>query len=327
MIFITGGSGLIGSFVIQKLLSEGYKIRALTRKKKLSSLAQDAHLEWVIGDLFDIPKLEDYMDGVEYVVHCAALVSFVGKERAEMYRTNVTGTRNLINVALHHSIKKFCHISSVAALGRPKNTDIIHENILWEDSDQNTHYSKSKYLAEVEVWRGQAEGLNTFILNPSVVLGPGDWEASSTQLFRYVWREKSYYTQGIINAVDVRDVAEALYQGLHSALSNERFILNSDSMEYKKFFELIAKGFDKKAPSRLVKPWMAAIAWRAAYVLSLITGKAPLISRETASMAQKSFQYDNQKAVTKLNIKFRTLPESIEWTCTELIKKYSLTKV
>jgi nucleoside-diphosphate-sugar epimerase len=244
-----------------------------------------------------------------------------------MYHTNVTGTSNLVNIALQFPIKKFCHISSIAALGKPKNTNLVHENILWEDSDLNTHYSKSKYLAEVEVWRGQAEGLNTIIFNPSVVIGPSDWTVSSTQLFRYVWKEKTYYTKGSINAVDVRDVANAVSEGLRSQIIGERFILNSSTLPYQTFFEHIAKHFSKKAPYKLVTPWIAGIAWRGAYLLSLISGKAPLISRETAMMAQKSFTYANQKAIKNLNLDFRPLPESIKWTCTELIKRYNLTKI
>lgn len=326
MLFITGGSGLIGNFIIQRFLEEGFQIRALTRDIKNDTLLQHSNLEWVEGDLFDIPRLEIYLQDIRYIVHSAALVSFVPSERQEMYHTNVEGTHNLVNVALKYPIAKFCHISSIAALGKPKNTDVIHENVLWEDSDLNTHYSKTKYLAEVEVWRGQAEGLKTVIVNPSVVLGPSDWTRSSTQLFRYVWREKKYYTEGSVNAVDVRDVAESVYKGVLSEITGERFILNSNSMSYQDFFNHIAQNFSKKAPSKLISPFWAGIAWRVAYLISLITRKAPFISRETATMAQKASQYDNQKAIRKLGINFKPLPESIQWTCEELIKKYGLAR-
>ncbi len=326
MVFITGGSGLIGQFIIKKFLSEGYQIKALTRQDPTKIDLQDGSLEWVQGDLQDIPLLEEHLREAEYVIHAAALVSFAPKDRKAMQKINVEGTRNLVNVALKYPPKKFCFISSIASLGRPKNVEILHENVLWEDSDLNTFYGITKYMAEVEVWRGQAEGLKTVILNPSVVLGTGDWTNSSTQLFRYVWKENPFYTQGTINAVDVRDVAEAVFRATVSAIEGERFILNAGNMPYKQFFEEVAQHLGKKAPSRKINTFWAGVAWRVAYLVSLITGKKPFISRETATLSQKSFKYNNQKAIEQLGIEFRPLSQSIAWACQELIKKYQGTK-
>lgn len=326
MVFITGGSGLIGQFIIKRFLAQGYQIKALTRQNPAQIDLQDKSLAWVHGDLQDIPLLEEYLKEAEYIVHAAALVSFAPKDRKAMQEINVEGTRNLVNVALKYPPKKFCFISSIASLGRPKNVETLHENILWEDSDLNTFYGITKYLAEVEVWRGQAEGLKTVILNPSVVLGMGDWTSSSTQLFRYVWKENPFYTQGTINAVDVRDVAEAVLRATISDIEAERFILNAESMPYKQFFEEIARHFGKKAPSREINAFWAGVAWRIAYFVSLLTGKKPFISRETATLSQKSFKYDNQKAIKQLGIDFKPISQSIAWACQELIKKYQDTK-
>ncbi len=326
MVFITGGSGLIGQFIVKKLLAEGYQIKALTRQNPTQIDLQDDALEWVQGDLQDITTLEAHLQGITHIIHAAALVSFAPKDRKAMQQINVEGTRNLVNVALQYPLEKFCFISSIASLGRPKNVTILHENILWEDSDLNTFYGITKYLAEVEVWRGQAEGLKTVILNPSVVLGTGDWNSSSTQLFKYVWKEHLFYTQGTINAVDVRDVAEAVFRATFSAIEGERFILNAGSMPYKQFFEEIATHFDKKAPSRQINPFWAGVAWRIAYLGALLTGKKPFISRETATISQKSFKYDNQKAIKWLEMDFRPLSQSIAWASQELIKKYQHTK-
>jgi nucleoside-diphosphate-sugar epimerase len=324
MIFITGINGLVGSYIARELLSRGEKIRGLHRKNSDLSLIQDIQhqIEWVEGDILDVLALEKAMQGCEYIIHCAAMVSFAPKDRQLMYQVNIEGTRNMVNIASKNSIRKFLFISSIAAIGRQKGIEIVNEENKWVESELNSHYSKTKYLAEIEVWRAQAEGLPMVIINPSLVLGPSDWEKSSTRVFKYVWEEKLFYSRGSMNYVDVRDVAEISAKLLFSDIFNERFIVNAGRTTYEEAFNLIAQNFQKRAPKYPINGLIAEIAWRFFYVTSLISGKAPLITKETARLARNNFFYLNDKVTKQLGFQFKPLTETIAWTCEHLKKRY-----
>jgi dihydroflavonol-4-reductase len=256
------------------------------------------------------------------VVHTAAIVSFAPKDKSEMYRINVEGTANVINACLVAGVQKLCHVSSNAALGKPDpkrqsaGTEVvIDEEQRWEESSSNSYYSKTKYLAELEVWRGISEGLDAVIVNPSVVLGEGDWNKSSTRLFRYAYDEKPFYTAGRINYVDVRDVAKAICTLLFSDITAERFLLNAGSIGYKSFFGMIADAFGKKRPSIKVGKIAASIIWRFEAVRTFITQGSPLITKETARSATRHYSYNSAKVQEKLGLTFTPLEETIARVC------------
>jgi len=327
MILITGCNGLIGQAIAHLLLQNQPAIRALKRKNSdLGLLCNVANqIEWIEGDLLDISVLENALEGVEYVIHAAAVVSFAPSQRAEMYQVNVQGTANVVNACLRAKVKKMLFVSSVAALGRPSPQGLapdapifIDENQKWEDSPLNSHYAKSKYLAELEVWRGMAEGLAAVVVNPSIVLGEGDWTRSSTQLFKYAHDQKPFYTEGFVNYVDVQDVAKAVVALLFSDIKNERFVLNAGHTTYQKLFSTIANAFGKKAPSWRVPLALFPFIWRFEAVRSWLTGKAPLITRETAKTARSKFVFDASKLENQLAFKFNTLEATVERVCKNL---------
>ena len=327
MIFITGCNGLIGSYVARNLLAQNYYVRALRRSSSDLSLIKDleSRIEWIEGDINDIGLLEKCLKGVHTVIHTAALVSFSPSEKTTLFKTNVQGTSNLVNVSLKEGVKEFLHISSVAALGRKKNTTHIDENVMWENSSYNTNYAISKYQSELEVWRGMEEGLNVTVVNPSVVLGPGNWNTGSTKIFQYVWNEGKFYTEKEMNYVDVRDVADIVVQLLGNEKAyGRRFILNAGKISYKNFFNKAAEAFHKKAPYVKARLWMGEIAWRLAWLKSLLTGKQSLITKETVRLSQQNFFYNNSKICDFLNFKFRDAEETINWVCRELRKKYNV---
>jgi dihydroflavonol-4-reductase len=327
MIFITGCNGLIGSFVARKLLSQNYRIRALKRTSSDLSLIKDIshQIEWVNGDITDITMLEKSLEGINTVIHSAAIVSFTPSDAEMMLKVNVEGTSNIVNASLKNNISRFCHISSIAALGRKKGSALINENSSWENSSYNTNYAQSKYLAELEVWRGTEEGLNAFIINPSVVLGPGDWNAGSSRIFKYVWDEGYFYSRGQANFVDVRDVSEILCRLINSKnMSGERYILNGAKMHYKDLFYKIADGFSKKRPPYKANALLSDIAWRMEVAKSVFTGKKPLITKETVRLSRHTFNYDNTKIKKLLNYEFTDPDKTIKWVCEELVKKYCM---
>jgi nucleoside-diphosphate-sugar epimerase len=319
-ILITGANGLVGSAVAKRFVAGKYHVKALCRSTADLSLLDEIKddIELTEGDITDILGLQKALQNVDIVIHTAAMVSFNPKERSKMYHVNVQGTTNVVNTCLEAGVKRLLFVSSIAALGRPtnaaKNTELINinEDQKWEESPLNSHYAKSKYVAECEVWRGQAEGLLVSIVNPSVILGEGDWSRSSTQLFKYVYDQNRFYTLGNLNYVDIKDLTEIIYQLTERQISGERFIVNAGTITYKEFFEKVATAFGKKPPKMLIKPWMTEILWRIEAFRSRLSGGSPLITKETAKSARTHFHYVNKKVKGKIGVSFTPIDETIE---------------
>ncbi len=321
MILVTGASGIVGHFVVKTLLEQGHKVRATRRAgSNLERLAayQD-NLEWVEADVLDVTALNKAYEGVERVVHCAALVSFHQEDKKAMMAVNVEGTANMVNLALEHGVKKFVHVSSVAALGRKPGIDVIDENIAWEESDNNTNYAKSKHLGEMEVWRAHAEGLPVAIVNPSIVLGPGDWNSSSMQLFKYVKQGRMFYPAGTMNYVDVRDVAQIILLLLFNDINGERFILNAGKAPYREVFALISKYLNKPAPKIKVNTTLLTFAYVVDTIRAKLTGSRAIVTRESINLSRMDYLFDNKKVKEALHYEFRTLEDSIAWTCERIL--------
>ena len=320
-IFVTGGTGFLGAYIIQTLVENGFEVRALRRSPKIPSFIPAQvweRVEWVDGDVLDVMSLEEGMQGMDAVIHSAAVVSFDKRDQRDMYRINQEGTANVVNMALEAGIARFVHISSVAALGRTSDGQKVDEEKKWSESPNNTHYARSKFKAEMEVWRGYAEGLNAVILNPSTILGFGDWNTGSCAIFKNVYHEFPWYSPGLNGFVDVRDVATLTVRVLTSDMSGERFIVNGDNWTFKQLLHTMADEFGKKRAYRLTKPWLLAIAWRVERVKSWFTGHRPLLTPESARVAHSRTIFDNQKLLTRFpDFQYRPLNETIHWACGE----------
>ena len=179
----------------------------------------------------------------------------------------------------------------------------------------------------MEVWRGQSEGLDSVIVNPSLILGEADWNKSSTQLLKYVYDEHKFYPEGNLNYVDVEDVAECIYKLTTSDISDERFILSAGQISYKDFFEKVALRFHKKAPSTLLGKSLTGIVWRLEAIRSFFTGNAPLITKETALSSSHSFEYQNDKIKKTIDFSFKSLDQILDRICKNLLKKSNLDNV
>lgn len=319
-VFITGATGFIGSHIARRYLAEGYTVTVLYRPQSGYGLLADVadQLTWHEGDLLDIPSLEAAILPNMDVIHAAAIVSFVPKDRDRMEQINVEGTANVVNVCLNAGIRKLGYVSSVAALGRPvakggnaNEPIVIDEDQKWVDSPNNSIYAKTKYWAELEVWRGQSEGLSVVMVNPSVVLGAGDWNRSSLQLIKYVYDEKPFYPAGLVNYVDVLDVTDSLVRLMNSDSTAQRFILNGGTIPYRSLLEQIAAALGKRPPTMRVAPVLTRLLWPIEAVRAWITGKAPLITRETARSASSLYQYNGQKIKQALGFQYRPLTETL----------------
>ncbi len=325
-VLVTGASGLVGSHLIKKLLSEGRKIKALYRSQ-IPDIKGKEDVEWIKGDILDIISLEEALQGVMKVYHCAAIVSFNPGMKDLLFKTNIEGTANVVNACINAGVKKLCFVSSVAALGKNRAGEEVTESLSWSEETNNSNYGKSKYLAEVEVWRGLAEGLEAVIVNPVIVLGAGNWNEGSTKIFKTAFEEFAWYTEGINGFVDAMDVASVMVQLMESDVSGERFILSSENKTYKQIFTSIANSFGKKPPTKKVTSIIASMVWRLEAIKSLFTRDQPLVTKETTNSAMSAVYFNNKKIKTFLpGFEFTPIAETIKRVCKELEEKYQLKK-
>lgn len=331
MIFVTGGTGLVGAHLLFELTSSGKKVKALKRKnsnlqqvvKTFSWYSENPEelfnlIEWVNGDLLDYFGMEKLLEGVTEIYHCAAIVSFDPKERKKMIANNVEGTANLVNAALENGVKKICHVSSVAALGHFDNDSLITEETNWVPSKKISAYSESKFFSEAEIWRGMEEGLEAVIMNPSIILGPANWETGSAKMFKTVWEGMRFYTRGITGFIDVKDVVKAMILLMEDSnfksAKNNRFLLSAENISYGEVFFQIADALGKPRPGFYASAFLLGFVWRATRFISSLTGKSPLITRETAANAQRIRKFDGSKITRLFGFQYQPVAESIQQT-------------
>jgi nucleoside-diphosphate-sugar epimerase len=324
MIFVTGASGLVGSHLISALIDKGQKVRALYRKD-IPFFKGAEKVNWVKGDILDVNSLDEALIGITQVYHCAAIVSFAPKQAATMLKANVEGTANVVNACINHEIKKLVYVSSVAALGRIREDALVDETMNWTPETSNSIYGKSKYLAEMEVWRGMGEGLNVAIVNPVIILGSGDWNKGSSEIFKSAYDQFPWYTSGVSGFVDVMDVTDAMQLLMNSDDQGKRYIISGANLPYQEIFTRIAIAFNKRPPYKKVSPFLAAIVWRLEAFKGLITGKTPLLTKETAATAQAVVHFDNTKFLKAFPaFKYRSIQDTIDRACAELKELHKL---
>ena len=327
MIFVTGGTGLIGSFLLRALRARGLAVRALHRGAVPADAAQG--VEWVAGDILDTEQLRMALTpDVTHVFHCAGLVSYAPQDEDLLLAVNVQGTAAVVDACLERPGIRLAHVSSVAALGGPAAGSMsgpdgvlpVTEKASWDLGAAHPAYATSKYLGELEVWRGIAEGLSAVIVNPSVVLGPGDWNRSSTRLLRYAHQQHRFYTRGLINFVDVRDVvAQLLALALDQpTLSGERYILSAEAVPLATFFRQAATALERRPPTVAVPDWAAEVIWRLEHVRAVLTGARPLITKDTARAGRQPVVYAHAKVQSATGLSFRSLADTLAWCATEL---------
>ncbi len=333
MILVTGGTGLVGSHLLFQLSQTQERIRAIRRPssdigkvEKIFSLYHSqpeeflSRIEWVEGDILDMDSLKEGLDGIEKVYHTAAMVSFDPKDKAEIIETNIDGTANVVNACLEKKIKKLCYVSSIATLGRAGNNGITTEKNEWNSNHKASPYAISKHEAEREVWRGIAEGLKAVIVNPSVIIGPGDFTKGSAKMFQTMYNGLKVYTSGMNGYIDVNDVAKAMIILMESDISDECFILNSENLYYKTLFEMMAQALGVKPPKYKAGKFLSELSWRLLKIEALITGKRPLITRQTAQTANSDYRYSSEKFVKTTGMKFTPMKECIQKTAGIFLK-------
>ncbi|MEA4937318.1 MAG: SDR family oxidoreductase [Paludibacter sp.] len=335
MILVTGATGLVGGHLLWHLLQQNDRIIALKRiSGNLESLKKIfsfytvrpddfmQRIEWRIGDINDRMSLEEALEGVDEIYHCAAIVS-LSKGGNELTDTNVEGTRNMVEFALKMNVKKFCFVSSIAACGFASGKHLIDEQTPWTENEHKTMYALSKYNAEQEVWKGIENGLNAVIVNPGVILGLSGNESGSSLIFSRVRKGLMFYTLGGSGYVDVRDVVRAMIQLMNTNVFAERFVLVGENLSNKDIVTMMADGFHKTRPFINVTKELLLIVGCIAEIFGKIFRFKPLIDRSFARSATNRSYYSSKKIVDRLNFNFTPIAQCIKDVCSYMIYKKS----
>lgn len=318
MILVTGGTGFLGSTLIKQLLDAGQHVRATKRSTSaIPAVLLDAPgIEWVEADLLDFFVLSSAFEGVTQVYHCAAMISYDPAQKKKMISVNVQGTANVVNLALANGAR-LVHVSSIAALGEAKTPeDEITEDIKWEFDKRKSGYSIAKYESEMEVWRGIAEGLDAVIVNPALIIGTAAGDKGSGSVFALLRKGLKFYTGGSVGLIDVEDVAKAMVLLMNNSdITAERFILSNVNMTHRELLHTCSNYMNKPAPSIEAKPAMLGIAWRAARAVSFVTGKPPLLTKDSTRASSRKQKFDNTKLINATGITFKPIQQSLQEIC------------
>ncbi|MDB9990582.1 NAD-dependent epimerase/dehydratase family protein [Flavobacteriales bacterium] len=327
---VTGATGLVGMHILIDLLLKGEKVKAtFTKNSRLENVKKlfkfynkeslFSEIEWVEMDIEDVIQVFDTVKGVDHVYHSAAIVSFLKRDQSKMSNINIKGTANIVNACLENKVKKLGHVSSVAAIGRKGNGDYSEENT-WLESNDNSFYAISKNKAENEVWRGVQEGLQSVIINPGIIIGPSTWHRSSTALFKKINSGLSFYPTGLNGFVDVRDVSNSIIELMKSSFSSERYILVAENLTYESVIKRISKSLNVNPPTYVATPRLMNMVWRIEYLISLVTGKNPKITKETAKTSSQKNFYNNEKIKKQIGYKFNSIENAIENTAKYILE-------
>lgn len=325
MILVTGGTGLVGCHLLYQLVLENKKVNALHRKnsnlevvkKVFSFYSQDYKslfnkINWIEGDINDLSSLNHALKNITEVYHCAAFISFNKKDLEMMRKINIEGTANLVNCSIERKITKFCYVSTIAAVGE-RNNSLIDEECEWKEN--NNPYSETKHFAEMEVWRGIAEGLNAVIVNPGVIVGSGFWKRGSGAFITQVSRGMSYYPIGKTGFICVKDVVKIMIGLMKKNIFSQRFILVAENWKQKDFIYSICKNFNLEPPKKQASKSVMYFGLFVDLVRSKLLNKRRRLSRAIIKSGNSINEYSNEKIIKALNFKFSKVEDSIKETC------------
>jgi len=325
MILVTGGTGLVGCHLLYSLVKENKKVRALHRKnsktdsvrKVFSYYSKDYKnlfdkIEWIEGDINDITSLDLAFKNVNEIYHCAAFISFSNQDLNAMKKINVEGTANMVNCSIDKNISKFCYVSTIAAVGERKNM-AIDEECKWKEN--NNPYSKTKYDAELEVWRGISEGLNAVIVNPGVIIGSGFWKRGSGAFITQISRGMNYYPPGKTGFICVKDVVKIMRELMDKNIFSARFLLVAENWTQKDFIFSVCNNLNLKSPKNKTSKSLMTIGLILDGARSFFLNKRRRLSSAIIKSSHTKNEYSNNKISTTLDYKFIGVENSIKETC------------
>ena len=335
MILVTGGTGLVGAHLLFNLTSSNKKVRATYRSKtsleevaKIFSYYTDNttllfdKIEWIKADILDIPSMELAFKNITEVYHAAALISFNPRDFKSLQKVNIEGTANIVNLCLAHKVKKLCYVSTIGAIGRSAKGTDANEETEWTEQYANV-YALSKYEAELEVWRGSQENLDVVIVNPGIIVGPGNWKSGSGKLFATAFKGYRYYPPGGSGFVTVNDVVKSMVALMEASITNERFILVGENLSYQEILYRLALKLGKKPPTKQLKVWQLQLLRYMDWIKSWVVSSERKITKNSIYALLHPEHYSNKKIKQELNFEFDSLDATIALSCEKFIEEHS----
>ena len=323
MVLVTGATGILGRVIVLELLKRGKIVRAA--KRRSSNLEEVRHsfqfytenpddyfnkIEWMNVDFEDIHSLQTAMIGIDEVYHCAATVSFHPADQRTMYHTNIEGTKNLLFACEGSGVKKFCFVSSIAVLDGINEKGETDENSDYNQKLDHSAYAVSKHFSEMEVWRAAAEGLNTVIVNPGIIIGSGNWTQSSGLIFENLARP--YTFSGGASYVDVRDVAKVSIELMDKNIFNERFILISENKRYYEMGSYVREKLGLSAP-KIIPSALLTVGRVLNFLFGWLFSPLRMVDKVNTESVTSFSTVSNNKIVNTLGFNFIPVNESIDF--------------
>lgn len=326
MILITGATGLVGAHLALRLAENNESVRAIYRNEAAIAKTKNlfagygksnlfSQIEWMEGDLNELPQLALAFEQITQVYHCAGFISFDPKDEELLRKINIEGTANVVNLCLAFGVQKLCFVSSIATVGHSPLVEIpCNETHEWNPELPHTDYAISKYGAEMEVWRGYQEGLAVVIANPGIIVGPYFWASGSGLLFTKIAQKFPFYSSGSTGFIGVADVVDSLHKLMKRPVSGERFILVSENKTYESVLKEIAQAMKKSIRWVAVRKGVLQLAWRLDAVASFVFGKRRLLSKQLAQTLAEHSAYSSAKIYKELDCEFTPMYGVIQET-------------
>ncbi len=334
MILVTGGTGLVGAHLLFHLVQNGYQVRATHRassslknvEKIFAYYTENAaqlfqKIDWIEADLNNIPALEKAFQDVTFVYHAAAFISFDPNDFDQLMKINAEGTANIVNLSIANKVKKLCYVSTIGTIGKNIDNKPTTEESEWHNQHINV-YAKSKYVAEMEVWRGTQEGLPAVMVNPGVIIGPGFWKTGTGKLFRTAYKAFRYYPPGGTGFVSVHDVIKAMVSLMTGPQNKERYIMIAENLSFLEILSQMTKKFNKKPPSKKLKYWQLGLARLVDILRNKVTGSKRSITKSSIYSLKHRDAYDNSKIIKELNFSFEPIEAVLTFSCEKFIEEY-----
>lgn len=323
MILVTGATGILGRVIVLELLKQGKEVRATKRPTSNLQEVRNSYrfytdrpdfyfdkIQWIDVDFEDLDSIQDKLNGVTEVYHCAAIVSFNPKDDKEMNKTNIDGTKNLLYAVENSSVEKFLFVSSIAVLDGYNEQGMMDENSDFNPKLDHSGYAISKHLSEMEVWRASAEGLNTIIINPGLIIGSGNWKKSSGDLIAK--SSHSYTFPGGTAYVDVRDVAKIAIELMAKNAFGERFIIISENAKFRLVSDKVRKVLGK-SQAKLIPEFLYTIFPIISLLFGWLFPILRLLSKTNIETVRNDSKVSNEKITKFLGYKFIPVSDSIDF--------------
>ena len=320
--FVTGGTGFVGANLVRLLLQQGYEVTALVRRNSRLDNLKSLAIEIVQGELND-EDLWQSMSGCQILFHVAAQYSLWQTDSALLHRSNVLGTRNILQCACKAGIKRTVYTSSVAAIG-VKASDIPADETYQSPVEKLVgDYKKSKYYAEQEAVKAINQGQDIVIVNPSTPIGALDLKPTPTGeiIVRFLARKMPFYVNTGLNLIDVKDVAWGHILALEKGKTGDRYILGNQNLTFAELLTKLSQITGLSAPKSTIPYWVPyVVAWLEENICAKL-GKQPNIALDGVKMSKQKMFYDSSKAVRELGLPQsnidKALIEAVQWFSNE----------